>query len=87
LQQTIHDDTATESSTSSWDKVSYDALEEKPEAPKTTETAAEEALPESQEEKEATPAHETDESEVKEDLHKEDSPATKAVEEEKTDES
>lgn len=50
LQQATHDDSATNSSSSSWDRMSSDSFGEKPEAPKIIETIAEEPLPEIQEE-------------------------------------
>jgi hypothetical protein len=87
-QPAPHDDAVTTSSSSSWDKMSSESWEEKPKAPQTIETVAEEMPPEEEEEKGTAPAHEAGVSEAQvEPKVKEDTDAEKPVEaEEKTDE-
>lgn len=63
-QPAPHDDAVTTSSSSSWDKMSSESWEEKPKAPQTIETVAEETPPEEEEEKETAPAHEAGVSEA-----------------------
>ena len=97
-EPTLHDDTGTASSTSSWDRMSSESVEEKkPEAPKTIETAAEEAPPKETEEEEeeeqkdaAPPAPKNEDSEVSHTPKVEEDEAAAGEEEpdkEKTDES
>lgn len=89
-QSIPHDDAGAASSTTSWDRMSSESVEEKPEATETVETAAEEEHAEESVEKDVAPAEETSEPEANTDPEikdevKEDAPAEKtAVEEETT---
>jgi hypothetical protein len=87
-QPTAHDDGGTASSTSSWDRMSSESVEENPGAPKTIETVAEEAPPKETEEKDVVPAQESENPAASDEpKDKEDASEEKKSEEKKTDES